>query len=173
MVLICDALVTEHWPFLYTTQPSGAFLELQQWKWKVNLHEKSASSGNSYEVLSQITGRKYKFSPKAIMVEKNGANYCTIKEVVYFLTSKVVSCQMHCQTNVNKASLRLEVSFRDDLKNICDKMCITATVTQYNEQKKQLDEMANLLSDKQHGLPGGMPGNTKSFQHLEDLGTTT
>ena len=63
---------------------------------------KSVCSGSClYEVLSQITERDYKFIPKAIMVDENGANYCTLKQVfgIDFVTSKVVSCQMHYTTN--------------------------------------------------------------------------
>ena len=49
--------------------------------------------------------REHKFYPKAIVVDKNGANYCAIKEVfgVYFMTSKVVSCQMHFKNDANQA----------------------------------------------------------------------
>ena len=43
------------------------------------------------------------------MVDKNGAKYCAITEVfgVHFLSSKVVSCQLHYKNDVNNASLRL------------------------------------------------------------------
>ena len=33
----------------------------------------------SNEILSHIKGRDYKFNPKAIMVDENGANYCAIQ----------------------------------------------------------------------------------------------
>ena len=66
---------------------------------------------------------------------------------VDFQTSEVVGCKMCYKNDVNKASLILGVSFRDEFKNICNKMCSVATVTQYNEQKKQLDKIANLFPD--------------------------
>ena len=49
------------------------------------------------EILSDIKGRNYKFNPKSIMVDENGANYCTIRKAfgLEFAMSKVVSCQMH------------------------------------------------------------------------------
>ena len=31
-----------------------------------------------YEILSDVKGRDYKFNTRAIMVNKNGANYCAI-----------------------------------------------------------------------------------------------
>ena len=48
------------------------------------------------EILSQITEREYRFNPKVIILDKNGANYCAIKHVfgVDFMTSKVASCQV-------------------------------------------------------------------------------
>ena len=72
------------------------------------------------------------------MVDENGVNYCAIKEVliVDFMTSRVVCCQMHYKNDIIKASLRLGMSFRDEFKNTCKRMCTLATVTQYNEQKK-------------------------------------
>ena len=49
------------------------------------------------QILTEIKGKNYKFNPKSIMVDENGANYCTIRKVfgLEFATSKVVSCQMH------------------------------------------------------------------------------
>ena len=81
------------------------------------------------------------------MVDENGTNYCTIKEVsgIDFMTFKVVICQMHYKKTVSKASLRIRVGFRDEFKNRCNMICKVATVPQYNEQKKQLDETANLF----------------------------
>ena len=79
--------------------------------------------------------KDYKFNPKAIMVDENGANYCAIKQVfgLDFVMSKVVSCQMHCKHDVKKAFFRIGVSFRDGSKNICHKICTIATMAQYNE----------------------------------------
>ena len=83
------------------------------------------------------------------MVVENGTNYCAIKEVfdVDFMVSKVVSWQIHYKSDVNKASLRLGVSVIDEFKNICNRMCTVTIVTQYNEQNKVLDEIANLFPD--------------------------
>ena len=38
------------------------------------------------------------------MVDENGANYCAIRKVfsLEFVTSKVVSCQMHYKNDVNR-----------------------------------------------------------------------
>ena len=49
------------------------------------------------EILSDIKGRDYKFNQTAIIVNENCANYCAIQKVfgLDFVTSKVVSCQMH------------------------------------------------------------------------------
>ena len=49
------------------------------------------------EILSKIKGRNYKFNPRPIMADENGANYCAVRKVfgLEFATSKVVSCQMH------------------------------------------------------------------------------
>ena len=56
------------------------------------------------EVLSDIKGRDYKFNPRAIMIDENGANYCAIRKVIGldFVTSKMVSCQMHYKNDVNR-----------------------------------------------------------------------
>ena len=69
------------------------------------------------------------------MVDENGANYCAIKQVfgLDFMTSKVVSYQMHYKHHVNKTSFRIVASFRDEFKNICHEMCTIATVALYNE----------------------------------------
>ena len=93
--------------------------------------------------------KECKFNPKAIMVDDNVTNYIAIEELfgVDFLTSKVIRYQMHYKNGVTKASLRLGVSFRGKFKNICNKMCTVATVTQYSEQKKLLEEMVNLFPD--------------------------
>ena len=102
----------------------------------MNLHMKSVSSGSLFnEVLSQITERDYKFNLKAIMVDEKDANYCAVKQVfgLHFMTSKVVSCQMHYKNDVNKASFRIGVCFRDEFKNMCYELCTIATIVQYNE----------------------------------------
>ena len=81
------------------------------------------------------------------MVDENGANYCAIRKVfgLEFVTTKVVSCQMHYKNDVNRASLRISDSYRDLFKNICHKMCSIATVGEYSEKKKQLEEIANIF----------------------------
>ena len=82
-------------------------------------------------------------------MDENGTNYCAINEDfgVDFMTSKVVSCQMDYKNALNKASLMLGLSFRDEFKNICNRMCTVETGTQCNEQKKWLDEIVNLFQD--------------------------
>ena len=64
------------------------------------------------EILSDINGRDYKFNLRAIMVNENGANYCAIQKVfgLDFVTSKVVSCQMHYKNDVNRVSFRISES---------------------------------------------------------------
>ena len=86
-------------------------------------------------VISKITERDYKFNPKATMGGENGTSYFAIKQVfgLDFMTSNVVSFQMHYMHDVSKASFRIRVSFKDELKNICHEMCIIATLAQYNE----------------------------------------
>ena len=80
------------------------------------------------EIPSDIKGRDYKFNPRAIMVDENGANYCAIQKVfgIDFVTSKVVSCQMHYM------SFRMGPSYRDLFKSICHEICSIATVVEYN-----------------------------------------
>ena len=58
------------------------------------------------EVLGEITGKPdYRFNPKAIMADKNGAIFCGIKEVLRldFMMSEAGSCQMHFKIDVHKA----------------------------------------------------------------------
>ena len=67
------------------------------------------------EILSEMTEKDYTFNPKAIMVSKNSTNYCMIKQVfgVNFMTSKVVTCQVHYKNDVNRVSFRIGLSYRD------------------------------------------------------------
>ena len=83
------------------------------------------------------------------MFDENGANYCTIRKVfrLDFVTSKVVSCQMHYKNDVNRVFLRISDSYRDVFENICHKMCSIATVGEYNKKRKRLDEIANIFPD--------------------------
>ena len=83
------------------------------------------------------------------MVDENSANYCTIQQVfgVNFMTSKVVSCQMHYNNDVNRVSFRIGPRYRDLFKSICYGMCSIATVAEYSEQKQWLDEIANIFPD--------------------------
>ena len=101
------------------------------------------------KILSGIKGRDYKFNLRAIMVDENGANFCAIRKVFGsdFITSKVVSSQMHYKNDVNRASFRISDSYRDLFKNICHKMCSIANVGEYNKKKKWLDEIANIFPD--------------------------
>ena len=66
--------------------------------------------------------RDYKFNQKEKIGNKNGVNYCAIKEVfcLDYLSSNLVYCQMHYKNDVNKALLRLGVSLRDKFKRICN-----------------------------------------------------
>ena len=84
------------------------------------------------EILSDIKGRAYKFNPSAIMVYENSVNYCAIQKVfgLDFVTSKVVSCQMHYKNDVNRVSFRIGPSYRDLFKSICHEMCSVATVVE-------------------------------------------
>ena len=90
------------------------------------------------EILSDIKGRDYKFNPRAIMVNENDANCCATQKVfgLDFVTSKVMSCQMHYKNDINRASFRISESYRDLFKNICHKMCSIATIEEYNEKKE-------------------------------------
>ena len=90
------------------------------------------------EILSEIKGQNYKFNPKSIMVDENGANYCAIRKVfgLEFATSKVVSCQMHYKNDVNRVSLKIGDSYKDVFKNICHEMCSVTTVAKYSDRKK-------------------------------------
>ena len=101
------------------------------------------------EIISEIKGRNYKFNPRSIMVDENGANYCAIRKVfgLEFAASKVVSCQMHYKNVVNRASLKISDSYRDVLKNICHEKCSVATVGEYNNKKKWLEEIANIFPE--------------------------
>ena len=90
-----------------------------------------------------------KFNPRAIMVNENSVNYCAIQKDLglHFVTSKVVSCQMHYKNDVNRVSFRIAASYRDLFKSICHAMCSVATVAEYIEKKKWLNEIANIFPD--------------------------
>ena len=99
------------------------------------------------EILSDIKGRDYKINPRAIMIDETGANYCPIQKVfgLDFVTSKVVSCPMHYKNGVNRVSFRIGPGYRDLFKTICHEMCSIATIAEYNEKKKWLDEIAHIF----------------------------
>ena len=90
------------------------------------------------QIISEIKGENYMFNPKSIMVDENGANYCTIRKVfeLEFATSKVVSCQMHNKNDINMASLKIGDTYKDVFKNICHKMCSVTSVAEYNGRNK-------------------------------------
>ena len=90
------------------------------------------------QIHSEIKGKNYKFNPKSIMDDENGANYCAIRKVfgLEFATSKVVSCQMHYKNDINRASLKIVDTYKDVFKNICHEMCSVTTVAEYNDRKK-------------------------------------
>ena len=100
------------------------------------------------------------------MVDEKGANYCAIHKVfgLNFVTSKAVSCQMHYKNDVNRMSFRIGPSYRDLFKSICYGMCSVATVAEYNEKKKWLDEIANIF-------PGISLWLITCFLLLDDLDT--
>ena len=52
------------------------------------------------------------------MADENGANYCAIRKVLGldFVTLKVASCQTHDKNDVNRASLKINDSYRDLFK---------------------------------------------------------
>ena len=52
---------------------------------------------------------------------------------------------MHYKNDVNRVSFRIGPSYRDLFKSICYEICSVATMTEYNEKKKQLDEKANIF----------------------------
>ena len=81
------------------------------------------------------------------MVDEKGANYCAIRKAfgVECAASKVVSCQMHYKNDVNRVPLKISDSCTDIFKNICHEMCSAATVGEYNNKKKWLEEIANIL----------------------------
>ena len=93
-------------------------------------HEISIFWGLFNEILSKIKGRNYKFNPRSIMADENGANYCAIRKVfgLQFTGAKVVSCQMHYKNDVNRVSLKISDSYRDVFKKNCHKMCSITTV---------------------------------------------
>ena len=101
------------------------------------------------EILSDIKGRDYKFNPRARMVDEKSANYCAIQKIfgLDFVTSKVVSCQMHYKNDVKRASFRISESDRDLFQSICHEMCSISTIGEYNEKKKHLNEIANIFPD--------------------------
>ena len=82
-----------------------------------------------------IMERNYTFKPKAVMINENGSNYCAIRQVfgVNFITSKMVSCQMHYKNNINRVPFRIVQSYRDLFKIICYGMSSIATFAEYNE----------------------------------------
>ena len=87
------------------------------------------------DILSDIKDRDYKFNLRAIMVNENGANYSAVQKDIGldFVTTKVVSCQMHYKHDVNRVSFRINESYRDLFKSICHEMCYIATLAEYNK----------------------------------------
>ena len=138
MAAILDVQAIKLWHCLYITQPCVIYLGLQQWKLKVSRQRKCLFWELFNEILTEIKGKNYKFNPKSIMVDENGANYCTIRKVfgLEFATSKVVSCQMHYKNDVNRASLKIGDIYKDVFKNICWEMCSITTIAEYNDRKK-------------------------------------
>ena len=135
---------------LFIYQPCGVYLDWLLWRLK---HESTCEITLFWElfneIVSDIKGRDYKFSPRALMVDGNSANYCAIQMTfgVNFVTWKVVSCQMHYKNDINRVSFRIGPSYRDLFKSICYRMCAIATMTEYSEKKKYLDKRAKIFPD--------------------------
>ena len=125
------------------------------------------------EILTEIKGENYKFNPKSIMVDENGANYCAIRKVfgLEFATSKVVSCQMHYKNDVNRASLKIGDTYKDVFKNICHEMCPITTVAEYNDRKKWLEEIADIFPQITSWINWWDARNTTFFLLLGDWAT--
>ena len=93
---------------------------------------------------SDIKGRNYKFNPKSIMVDENSANYGAIRKVfeLEFATSKVVSCQMHYENDVNRASLKISDSYKMCSKTFVMKcvqsLLLLSTMTKRNGWRRLL-----------------------------------
>ena len=97
-MILHDVLVIKHWHNSYIIQPCGASWGLATMEVKNELmHEISLFWKLFNEISSHITERGYTFNPKAIMVDKNDANYCAIRQVfgLHFMISKVENCHMH------------------------------------------------------------------------------
>ena len=125
------------------------------------------------QILTEIKGENYKFNPKSIMVDENGANYCTIRKVfgLEFATSKVVSCQMHYKNYINRASLKIGDTYKDVFKNIHHKMCSIITVDEYKDRKKWLEQIANIFPQITSWINWWDARNTTFFLHLGNWAT--
>ena len=124
---------------LYITRPCIIYLGLQQWKLEASSTKEISLFWELFnEILTEIKGKNYKFNPKSIMVDENGANYCTIRKVfgLEFATSKVVSYQMHYKNDMSRASLKIGDTYKDVFKNVCHEMCSFTTIAEYNDRKK-------------------------------------
>ena len=67
--------VMQHILRLATMEVTTEFIHKIIWFWEL-----------FNEILSDIKGRDYKFNPKAIMVNENSANYCTIQQIFEFIS---------------------------------------------------------------------------------------
>ena len=54
---------------------------------------------------------------------------------------------MHYKNDVNRVSFRIGLSYRDLFKNIFYRICSITAMTEYNKQRKWLDEIANIFPD--------------------------
>ena len=88
-----------------------------------------------------------------------------------FVTSKVVSCQMHYINDVNRLSFMIGPSYRDLFKSICYEMCSIATVAVYNEKKKWLDEIVNIFPNISQWLTCWDARKYHMFPALDALAT--
>ena len=102
--------------YLSTIQPCVIYLDLLLCRLKIESTCEITIFWELFnEIQSDIKGRNYKFNPRAIMVNENSADYCATRKVfgLDFVTSEVVSCQMHYKNDVNRASLSISDRYRD------------------------------------------------------------
>ena len=108
---------------------------------------------------------KLQVQSEIIIVDENGASYCTIRKVfgLEFATSKVVSCQMHYKNVVNRTSLKIGDSYKDVFKKFVMKcvpsLLLLSTMTERNNWRRLLTYFHISL----HRSIGGMLENTTFF----------
>ena len=72
-----------------------------------------------HEVLTEITGNwEYKFNLKAIIVDKHEENFSGVREMFGVVIWRVISCQMHYESDVNKVEARVGGLLKVMLRNM-------------------------------------------------------